>query len=125
MGGYRMVLGIVQSVSLLRLGVALRSRVWALCGYVSRRVTTNIDTTVATVYGAIEGRARDTTRIIAARRAGDGSYAFWTRPANICARRRSAVRRWPDRVGSFAGSYPSRCGRCTCAAAGSLSAGRA
>jgi len=55
MGGYRMVLGIVQSVSLLRLGVVLRSRVWALCGYAPRRVTANIDTTVATVDGAIEG----------------------------------------------------------------------
>lgn len=48
-------LGIVQSASLLRLGAALRARVWALCKYAPRRVTVNIDTTVATVYGAIEG----------------------------------------------------------------------
>lgn len=52
---YLTSLGIVQSASLLRLGAALRARVWALCGYAPRRVTVNIDTTVATVYGAIEG----------------------------------------------------------------------
>jgi hypothetical protein len=52
---YLTSLGIVQSASLLRLGAALRARVWALCAYAPRRVTVNIDTTVATVYGAIEG----------------------------------------------------------------------
>lgn len=52
---YLTSLGIVQSASLLRLGAALRARVWALCGYAPRRVTVNIDTTVATVYGRIEG----------------------------------------------------------------------
>lgn len=41
----------MQSASLLRLG----AKVWALCEYAPRRVTVNIDTTVATVYGAIEG----------------------------------------------------------------------
>lgn len=52
---YLTSLGIVQSASLLRLGAALRARVWALCAYAPRRVTVTIDTTVATVYGAIEG----------------------------------------------------------------------
>jgi hypothetical protein len=52
---YLTSLGIVPSASLLRLGAALRARVWALCAYAPRRVTVNIDTTVATVYGAIEG----------------------------------------------------------------------
>lgn len=52
---YLTSLGIVQSASLLRLGAALRARVWTLCAYAPRRVTVNIDTTVATVYGAIEG----------------------------------------------------------------------
>jgi len=52
---YLASLGIIQSASLLRLGAALRRRVWALCDYTPRRVTVNIDTTVATVYGAIEG----------------------------------------------------------------------
>jgi hypothetical protein len=52
---YLTSLGIVQSASLLRLGAALRAKVWALCEYAPRRVTVNIDTTVATVYGAIEG----------------------------------------------------------------------
>jgi hypothetical protein len=52
---YLTSLGIVQSASLLRLGAVLRARVWALCEYTPRRVTVNIDTTVATVYGAIEG----------------------------------------------------------------------
>src|ERR1035437_5577334 len=52
---YLTSLGIVQSASLLRLGAALREKVWALCEYAPHRVTVNIDTTVATVYGAIEG----------------------------------------------------------------------
>ena len=52
---YLSSLGIVQSASLLRLGVALRAKIWSLCEYRPRRVTVNIDTTVATVYGAIEG----------------------------------------------------------------------
>jgi hypothetical protein len=52
---YLTSLGIVQSASLLRLGAKLRAKGWALCDYAPRRVTVNIDTTVATVYGAIEG----------------------------------------------------------------------
>jgi hypothetical protein len=52
---YLTSLSIVQSASLLKLGAALRAKVWALCDYAPRRVTVNIDTTVATVYGAIEG----------------------------------------------------------------------
>lgn len=52
---YLTSLGIVQSASLLRVGAALRARVWALCAYAPQRVTVNIDTTVATVYGTIEG----------------------------------------------------------------------
>ena len=46
---------IIQSQSLLRLGAVLRQRAWALCGYSPKRVTVNIDTTVSTVYGDIEG----------------------------------------------------------------------
>ena len=45
----------MQSAALLRLGAALRARVWALCAYRPTRVTVNMDTTVSTVYGAIEG----------------------------------------------------------------------
>jgi Transposase DDE domain group 1 len=52
---YLMSLTINQSASLLKLGAAVRARVWELCGYAPRRVTVNIDTTVSTVYGAIEG----------------------------------------------------------------------
>lgn len=52
---YLRTLSIVQSAALLRLGAALRARVWALCAYRPTRVTVNIDTTVSTVYGAIEG----------------------------------------------------------------------
>jgi hypothetical protein len=52
---YLRALTIVQSAALLRLGAALRARVWALCEYRPTRVTVNIDTTVSTVYGAIEG----------------------------------------------------------------------
>ena len=52
---YLMSLTIVQSAALLRLGAALRATVWALCAYRPLRVTVDIDTTVSTVYGAIEG----------------------------------------------------------------------
>ena len=52
---YLRALTIVQSAALLRLGAALRARVWALCAYRPTRVSVNIDTTVSTVYGAIEG----------------------------------------------------------------------
>jgi len=52
---YLRSLSIVQSAALLKLGAALRARVWALCEYRPARVTVNIDTTVSTVYGAIEG----------------------------------------------------------------------
>jgi len=48
-------LTIVQSASLVRLGGSLRKKVWELCEYRPRRVTINIDTTVSTVYGKIEG----------------------------------------------------------------------
>ena len=52
---YLQSMGLNQSASLLRLSAALRAQVWALCGYQPREVTVNIDTTVSTVYGAIEG----------------------------------------------------------------------
>jgi hypothetical protein len=52
---YLRSLSIVQSAALLRLGAALRARVWALCAYRPTRVTVNLDTTGSTVYGAIEG----------------------------------------------------------------------
>ena len=52
---YLTSLTINQSASLLKLGAALRAKVWELCGYAPRRVTVNINTTVSTVYGAIEG----------------------------------------------------------------------
>ena len=52
---YLRSLSIVQSAALLRLNGALRATVWALCAYRPARVTVNIDTTVSTVYGAIEG----------------------------------------------------------------------
>jgi hypothetical protein len=52
---YLRSLTIIQSHSLLRLGAALRERVWELCEYRPKRVTVNIDTTVSTVYGDIEG----------------------------------------------------------------------
>jgi hypothetical protein len=52
---YLRSLSIVQSASLLRLGAPLRAKVWALCGYAPECVAVNIDTTVSTVYGKIEG----------------------------------------------------------------------
>jgi hypothetical protein len=51
---YLRALSIVQSAALLRLGAALRARVSALCAYRPTRVTVNIDTTVSTVYGAVD-----------------------------------------------------------------------
>jgi hypothetical protein len=48
-------LTMMQSAALLKLSGAVRAQVWALCSYAPRRVTVNIDTTVSTVYGAIEG----------------------------------------------------------------------
>jgi hypothetical protein len=52
---YLRSLSIVQSASLVRMGAPLRTKVWGLCGYAPKRVTVNIDTTVSTVYGRIEG----------------------------------------------------------------------
>jgi len=52
---YLQSLKIVQSQSLLRLMAVLRKCVWLLVGYRPKRVRVNIDTTVATVYGDIQG----------------------------------------------------------------------
>ncbi len=52
---YLKSLTIVQSNSILRLSGELRARVWKLCDYAPRQVSVNIDTTVSTVYGKIEG----------------------------------------------------------------------
>ncbi len=48
---YLRSLRIVQSEALLRVMAAVRERVWQLVGYQPERVSVNIDTTVATVYG--------------------------------------------------------------------------
>lgn len=47
-------LGLRQSLSIWRLGAALRSRVWQVCGLQYKRISVFIDTTVSTVYGDIE-----------------------------------------------------------------------
>lgn len=52
---YLQSLRIIQSQSLLRLMSALRERVWQLADYHPKDVRVNIDTTVATVYGDIQG----------------------------------------------------------------------
>lgn len=52
---YLRSLGIVQSQALLRVSAAVRERVWQLIDYQPGEVTVNIDTTVGTVYGKIEG----------------------------------------------------------------------
>jgi len=52
---YLQSLWMVQSEALLQIMAALRERVWLLVGFHPRRVTVNIDTTVATVYGQIQG----------------------------------------------------------------------
>ncbi len=65
---YVQSLWMVQSEALLRVMAAWRERVWPLVGFRPRRVTVNIDTTVATVYGQIQGSRRDTIPSIGARR---------------------------------------------------------
>jgi len=52
---YLRSLTIIQSESILRLNGALRAQAWGKCSYRPQRVTVNIDTTVSTVYGEIEG----------------------------------------------------------------------
>jgi len=52
---YLRSLTIIQSESILRLNGALRAKAWEKCAYQPQRVTVNIDTTVSTVYGEIEG----------------------------------------------------------------------
>jgi hypothetical protein len=59
---YLRSLTIIQSQSLLRIMAALRARVWQLVGYQPKRVSINIDTTVATVYGKVEGARKGYNR---------------------------------------------------------------
>jgi hypothetical protein len=55
---YLQSLGRVQSDALLRVGAAMRERVWALIGFQPQRVTINMDPTASTVYGDIEESCR-------------------------------------------------------------------
>jgi hypothetical protein len=55
---YLRSLKIIQSQALLRIMAVLRQRVWQLAGYHPKRVSINIDTTVATVYGQIQGACK-------------------------------------------------------------------
>jgi hypothetical protein len=48
-------LGINQANSLLKVSGILRERVWQLCGLQYARILVNIDTTVKTVYGQVQG----------------------------------------------------------------------
>jgi hypothetical protein len=52
---YLRSLGINQSRSLLKICAILRDRVWQMTGLTYETIHVNIDTTVATVYGNIEG----------------------------------------------------------------------
>jgi hypothetical protein len=52
---YLRSLTINQSRMLLRIGAQLRERVWRLTGIVLKKIHINIDTTVSTIYGNIEG----------------------------------------------------------------------
>lgn len=52
---YVQSLGIIQSQSLLRVMAELRRRTWQFIKYQPKRVSINMDTTVATVYGQVEG----------------------------------------------------------------------
>lgn len=55
---YLRSIGIVQSAALLRMHEPLRRKVWELCAYRPSKVTVNMDTTVSTVYGDIEGACK-------------------------------------------------------------------
>lgn len=59
---YLRSLTIIQSQALLRIMAALRARVWQLVDYQPKRVSINVDTTVATVYGKIEGARKGYNR---------------------------------------------------------------
>jgi hypothetical protein len=48
-------LGINQAKSLLKVSSILRERAWQLCGLQYARIRVNIDTTVKTVYGQVQG----------------------------------------------------------------------
>jgi hypothetical protein len=52
---YVQSLKIMQSQALIRIMGVLRVRVWTLIGYHPKHIRVNIDTTVATVYGDIQG----------------------------------------------------------------------
>jgi hypothetical protein len=52
---YLKSLDIIQSQSLLRLGASSRRRVWEELGWAPEKVSVDIDTTTATVYGNVEG----------------------------------------------------------------------
>jgi hypothetical protein len=52
---YMRSMTIIQSFSILKLNGALRRKAWELCEYHPRKATVDLDTTVSTVYGEIEG----------------------------------------------------------------------
>jgi hypothetical protein len=52
---YLSKLWLPQSQSLLKISAVLRARVWQACRLGHTRISVNIDTTVSTVYGQIEG----------------------------------------------------------------------
>jgi hypothetical protein len=52
---YLITLGLNQSKAMLNINAEIRSRVWILCALHYEAVRINIDTTVSTVYGNIEG----------------------------------------------------------------------
>jgi hypothetical protein len=52
---YLRTLWLPQSQSLLKISAVLRARVWQACRLGHTRISVNIDTTVSTVYGQIEG----------------------------------------------------------------------
>ena len=84
---YLRALSIVPSAALLRLGAALRATVWALCDYRPTQVTVNIDTTVSTVYGAIDGaRKGHNPKPRGKQSRGSGRcWASWRRPGRTSA----------------------------------------
>jgi hypothetical protein len=55
-------LGINQAKSLLKVMSILRERVWQLCGFSFSRIRVDIDTTVKTVYGNVQGARKGHNR---------------------------------------------------------------
>ncbi len=80
---YLQSLGHNQALSLLRIGATLRERAWKSLGYFYESIHIDIDTTVETVYGLIEGPNGVIIRGIGGRRGCGRSWRLSPRLGSI------------------------------------------